>query len=138
MIAKPIKINDNQVYVINIPESPSEGEMTIQDTIILSLYSKLNSIKTEVDENQNPCKEVIGNIRGECNVGKPNWDDIYNDIIRTIKEGVLDICPNCDTVTNITPNPMYYHECEHCGWTGTYTDCKSSTPKERIKTLLNF
>ena len=32
------------------------------------------------------------------------------------------ICPKCMLETEVHPNPMYMHICEHCKWSGNYND----------------
>ena len=40
------------------------------------------------------------------------------------KDDILlhDICPKCMLETEVHPNPMYMHTCEHCKWNGNYRD----------------
>ena len=40
------------------------------------------------------------------------------------KDDILlhDICPKCMLETEVHPNPMYMHTCEHCKWSGNYND----------------
>lgn len=138
MRGQVIPIDGDQVYVVNIPDNPSEGEMQVQDKIILKLYQKLEQANNRSHTEPNPCDEVISGVRGKCACGRPDWDDVYDDILRILKDGVVDVCPSCNNVTEVIPNPMYYHECEHCGWTGSYGECLVEYPIDRIKNLLKY
>ena len=47
MKTKLIKLSNNSAYMINIPETASEGIISLQDRIILDLLNKLKLIYNE-------------------------------------------------------------------------------------------
>lgn len=65
------------------------------------------------------------------------FNKIFPQIELAFKNGVVDICPNCKKATKVYPNPYYHHECEHCGWKGSYNECLSKTSKDFISEILN-
>lgn len=59
-----------------------------------------------------------------------NLNSLYNTLEHIIKKGNVNICPSCNNPTTIVSNPYYYHECDICGWNGSYLDCTIKTPKD--------
>jgi hypothetical protein len=49
---------------------------------------------------------------------------------------LLDICPKCKRVTQYYPNPMYEHECEHCGHTCKQDDLINGFDIDQIEKVL--
>lgn len=65
------------------------------------------------------------------------FDSFFEEIDHAFKTGMVYICPDCAKVTNVHANPYYYHECEHCGRKGYYTQLQMKTVKESIKEILH-
>jgi len=48
MKQRVVDIGDGSIYVINVPETSSEGELSTQDRVILYLHGKLTECESRV------------------------------------------------------------------------------------------
>jgi len=65
-----------------------------------------------------------------------DFDEFYKEIEVCFKRGSVDICPQCQSITKIFPNPYYYHECKLCGWKGDYRDCEIKGVKQQVEEIV--
>lgn len=67
-----------------------------------------------------------------------DFDKLFTALELAFKTGTVDLCPSCDQITEVHPNPMYHHECEHCGWVGSYTACKMKHTKDFVREIISL
>jgi hypothetical protein len=60
---------------------------------------------------------------------------MLKEMEQAFKKEIVDICPNCNEITNVKANPYYYHKC-HCGWEGDYYDCIYKYPIDFAREIL--
>jgi hypothetical protein len=65
------------------------------------------------------------------------FDLFFEEIKEAFKTGTVYICPDCKNVTSYVPNPFYYHECEHCGRKGYYSDLHMQTSEDLVERIIH-
>lgn len=70
------------------------------------------------------------------NFSEEYFDEIFQNIEKAFKQGTVNICPKCNVVANVVPNPHYYWKCSECGFESNYVSLPIKTTKDFVREIL--
>jgi predicted nucleic acid-binding Zn ribbon protein len=66
-----------------------------------------------------------------------NFDLLFKKLEKAFKEDSVNLCPKCNNITDVVPNPYYYWKCENCGHECDYLTLPFKNNKDFVRDILS-